>query len=670
VNCASLLSFILILVSGLPSIGAELCLTTDPANLNNQTQNLCQIQCALGAAQFEPSRTFKPAKNCSSAKEQIENALAGEKLWQFAAGCGAGAWKAFLANLTDLLAPEEYQKFVYECQKSADCKRALARHLEVFRGRNPDKQYLMTDAEVDKAISKEQFNDLLTRSKKNQASTYEMCLRELGSITRRLSADFSEAERAQTSIVIKKRYDTLAAFDADCPELLDLGIDGSAQKPQLKRAIIDVKNRAARSSLAVIDQVEKWFQDLKISYQCYDDKTQGELLCYGLGKVFLDPLAVGTGGVFAARAIARAEGKIVARAVESVPKKDVLSDAPQPPLETKSFEPIRPPKFVDSADIKATDKKWREELDKMGVDYWPTMRNPTLEDRIRFGWSDTKVKPLTGATNPFYGRIYDIDKLPVPATKGSAFTKALQHPEMEDKLKWMKSLGYELVIDTSLPFTGAGAYFSPTKKVIALKPDSKWLDFIHEFQHLEFHEFIGAKRLKEMIGHRAAGKELRDVLPEKVQSEIGKDKIVKIQELIDRGVTPELAVNESLSANAELAAMGWKRYIPGSIGQPSYRYMLRHQITEIEKLGPAMTPQQKKYVESAKRKHQVSHYYDNLPFYGGVSALVGVPTATMVGTGAMIYFLEQKKIVDVYYDTEGNTIGRRRDGKLVYLRRD
>lgn len=283
------------------------CTLENTDGLPAQTQRLCQLQCALQKQTGTNFSAVSPSPEaCSAARDEIEKQTS-HRLWSVMAGCGAGAWGALLENVINLLAPEDFRKFVAECSKDVSCRRNLARQIETYRARGSDGEYRIKDDELDRITARLDFNDLLTRSRHNQGATMDSCQRELGNVTRRLSSEFALAETPEdTAFVQQKRWDQIAAFDADCPRLLKLVHPGQHQNPRAGEALAQAGRQSLQVSRAMGTAIQKWFQDLGIAYECYDGRTRAELLCHAIGGVVLDPLAVGGGGVFAAKALARA----------------------------------------------------------------------------------------------------------------------------------------------------------------------------------------------------------------------------------------------------------------------------------------------------------------------------------------------------------------------------
>jgi hypothetical protein len=326
-----------------------------------------------------------------------------------------------------------------------------------------------------------------------------------------------------------------------------------------------------------------------------------------------------------------------------------------------SYSPIRYYAEVKSADVVASNQNMTETLNEMGVTTSPSDKPTYLEVIEQKNLKETKVLPFPfaeGATEKYYGEMKQIDALPKPMTDTSPNSIALTHPEMADYLKKVKAAGYQVVIDTSLPYTGASAYFDKNLKVIAIRPNSTWSTFRHEYEHLEFYETVAKdKRVEKMILLRAHGKNLSEALPSSVVQSIGKEKLEKIQALIDRGVTPTGAIDESLAYGKELELLGWKRFIPEAGGSKIYQNILRHQISDLEKLGDDMSPQQRNLLERNKQLYQAASIYD-----GGV-AITGMAAGAAVSYEALTHQYSQ-----IYHDQNGNVLGVASDGHIDYLK--
>ncbi|MCM0607287.1 MAG: hypothetical protein KA715_14455 [Xanthomonadaceae bacterium] len=81
--------------------------------------------------------------------------------------------------------------------------------------------------------------------------------------------------------------------------------------------------------------------------------------------------------------------------------------------------------------------------------------------------------------------------LPTPGA-ASPQQLAFLHPEMAQTIDELERHGYKVVVDSSLPTSRIGAYHWGFNNVIALKPNSTWSTFQHEFQHFKFKRGMNA----------------------------------------------------------------------------------------------------------------------------------------------------------------------------------
>jgi hypothetical protein len=324
--------------------------------------------------------------------------------------------------------------------------------------------------------------------------------------------------------------------------------------------------------------------------------------------------------------------------------------------EKEKYKPINPPSEVNSVRVDSHARDVIARLDNMGVKFHETEGHTYLEQNAKDNLTNVITLP-TEETK--YGKILQIDDLP-PAGKSTSYsTNALLHPEMAEYKAKLEKMGYHLTIDTSIPFTGSGAYFSSFDNIVALRPNSTWQTFLHEFQHAEFDHYFGAHfgQLQEVV---ASGKNLNQVFPNDLVQTLGKDRVSKIQSLLEKGMT-YTAVNETLSVDAELKAMGFHRYIPNSGAVQTEQYALKHQITELSGLaesGHPLTAAQTKALAEAKKR------YDKLSTYDlKAAATIGAGTGAVAGT-AIAAALDYRQIL---YDEHGNVVAQKKDNTWVRL---
>jgi hypothetical protein len=237
------------------------------------------------------------------------------------------------------------------------------------------------------------------------------------------------------------------------------------------------------------------------------------------------------------------------------------------------FKPINAPAVVQSADVARQTQADETKLTEMGIVFSETDKITQLKANV--DWFNQTT--LQGGSDT--GKVLHIDALPPPGYSKSSSANAFLHPEMAEYKKRLEKMGYDLVVDTSLPQTGAGAYQWERMGVVALSPDSTWREFIHEFQHAEFAHYLGDKEILHLKFSRLEGKTVAEALNPQTANALGAARVARLQRLLDKGL-PELAINETLSVDAELNAMGFKRYIPG-LGSGREKYALRHQITSL-----------------------------------------------------------------------------------------
>lgn len=292
---------------------------------------------------------------------------------------------------------------------------------------------------------------------------------------------------------------------------------------------------------------------------------------------------------------------------------------------------------------------------------------------VRFRVSDrpTRLQSLaeTREIRPdhelFLGKVLELEGLPAPVRPGTPDTPALLHPKMRRYFDKMKEYGYALGIDTSLEQTNAGAYFRASDRLIAIRRNTSWTSFLHEFQHLEFDRYIAPDfgYIREALH---SGKRLRDVLPRDVVRAWGRQRTTQLESLIGKRV-PYRAVNETMAVEAELESLGWKRYQP-RVGTVAAKYALRHQITELERVAAQrpLSPREQLTLWDARRRYDVMDAWDTwLPGAAAGTAVTG--TAAALTWNAVRF--DESRYSEIYYDHDGNIVGVEPSGNLVYSQR-
>jgi hypothetical protein len=345
---------------------------------------------------------------------------------------------------------------------------------------------------------------------------------------------------------------------------------------------------------------------------------------------------------------------------------------------TKSYAPINTPQVVRSDTAIYQESEIKKQLNEVGIKT-KSIRdedNMTLLEILAKN-DEVHLQPSNGSTQIAYGDLLEIKNMPSVNPSARATDPALSHPGMAEKLDRLHELGYKLVVDTSLPLTGRGAYASDLNKVVAILPKTPYHQLVHEVDHAEFQQLVGAHGglFGKFVIARAAGEKLsliKTVDPE-VLKQIGSDRLAKIEKLIDRGVTTRNAISESLAIDRELATLGWRRFLPDSPGTHTYKYKLRNQIADLEDLGDRVTNQQKNLLELNKRLHDLTEFYDNRKdMILGVGPVVGVATVANVTTfltqlNKPLTNMLESRYTEIFHDDKGHVIGKKSDGTIEYL---
>lgn len=104
------------------------------------------------------------------------------------------------------------------CSQSQDCKRALARNTLRFREMNTDRSWKISDEEVDRALAKISFNELVLLAESDQLRSREECARDLSRIRREVVPGGDE----WTLEKHKEVFDRLSEGHPHCPGALKL----------------------------------------------------------------------------------------------------------------------------------------------------------------------------------------------------------------------------------------------------------------------------------------------------------------------------------------------------------------------------------------------------------------------------------------------------------------
>jgi hypothetical protein len=246
----------------------------------------------------------------------------------------------------------------------------------------------------------------------------------------------------------------------------------------------------------------------------------------------------------------------------------IRAGGPQPKVSPAYFQ-----KNIDLAKLEEADETARAELSSLGVttggraesyfDATLRMENPGAET----------VAALKGRT-----ALYEIpvEGLPKPRKAGPQAI-ALTHPDLPKYLEKLKANGYKLVVDSSLPLQETtGAYKWAARKVLAIKPQTTWRVFLHEYQHFEFELFL------KQFGKYENLAQIPDDVAQLIK--VSDPNAYRAIELAKSGL-PEIAADETLAVEAELAALkdaGYKRW--GGLAISRRDYALYHQIDGLKQI--------------------------------------------------------------------------------------
>lgn len=279
---------------------------------------------------------------------------------------------------------------------------------------------------------------------------------------------------------------------------------------------------------------------------------------------------------------------------------DALIKKENPQITPNNYDPAGQRIVVRSDSVRAYQMGAIDELESFGFKVSQPVDRYDAILRRDFGNSSVDVLPGTNGQR-FLGHVFRIEKFGKPTAIGQWDTFAPLHPEFQSEVIRLRAKGEDVMFDPTMISAGYHAYYR-YGEFVAVGPTTTWAMFKHEMQHFDFHNTI-RPFYPAMIAIQADRKRLLAKLPADAVDAIGADRVRAIQKLLDKGITPELAINESLSLDTELKAMGWARFSPE--GSNARKYRLMHQITEIEGLGDVQTQQQRAYVARAKIKHDL-----------------------------------------------------------------
>lgn len=317
----------------------------------------------------------------------------------------------------------------------------------------------------------------------------------------------------------------------------------------------------------------------------------------------------------------------------------------------EAFRPIAKTKTSVEALTKSTVSQ-KTQLAKNGVKVEEAATPTYVESQVKY-WGGVEMK----AESSYFGEVLDITALPVKKNSGGTFSNAFSHPEMPEYMKSLKKMGIDLSVDTSLTQTGAGAYYGIGER-IALRPDSTWQTFLHEYQHAQFDAYL-RPRLDELTkAVYQEGKSVADVIPYLKQAGYTEKEVSRLEKLLKQGHT-DTGIDESMATGRELDALGWKQFIPGvGLGPRSYGATHRaNSLAELAASGIRLSDAQKRSLTAAKAQ---------------AILIVPIETVGVVAGGATIVMGSLKggyEVVQaakvIYNEKTGDVIATTPDGRVV-----
>lgn len=380
-----------------------------------------------------------------------------------------------------------------------------------------------------------------------------------------------------------------------------------------------------------------------------------------------------------ARRLSRNSGRGAARAparaaAEEAPARSQPSIAPPESVESTSIvnrflnwvrgdtAPLTFRSQVDSTAVAAQTAREEAALTKLGVEYRQVYRTTYLEGNVRYFNKQTLTNVAEGSA-PNFGKILMVTELPPAGTATGPGVNAFLHPEMAAYKARLEAMGIDLVVDTSTSYGGAGAYFWGQTNVLALRPNSTWQTFLHEFQHAQFERFVSPNFTR--MQHLTLGRRpIEEAFTPAQLQELGPQRIARLQDLMTREF-PVTAINETLSVEQELAALGLRRYLPFR-GSATRAYALRHQITELEAIPTRLrSAVQQSELERASRELILLRTYTTAAATGIVVAPAGTVGAGFVAYNA--YGQDPADYRQIIYDERTNqpVMGQKTDGSWI-----
>ncbi len=461
-----------------------------------------------------------------------------------------------------------------------------------------------------------------------------------------------------------------------------------------KQRTAPAKPSTSSDGLGLVTLSKRKLKELGIDVECYNPKKAVELICsttsyvamaaaIPISAVYKLKTAAGLASELSKAAEITRVGEAESAAVETAKTAANVSKSQAAPNASvrsaiadwskKFFTPVEVPKEVRVESVIKKTEADLDYLDRLGVEGHVT-KDPTYLRTNVETFKKTKLTTKAGEAKN-YGVVFEVDRLPPAGSATGPGANAFRHPLMAEYKKKLEAMGYRLVVDTSIDYTGAGAYHWSHNHVIALRPNSSWQTFLHEFQHAEFAHYLERNFYSMQINVMDLGKPLATVLKPETLQALGTERVQRLETLIKKGL-PELAVNETLSVDAELKVMGFRRYVP-ILGSGTEKYALRHQINELTDVAArrALQPIEAKTMNEAKLR------YAKLIAYDSAGVAVGFVGASVGEYAAIRAVLNDARAPDltgshdpnsyaqIIYNEKGDTLAQKPDGTWVTLSR-
>lgn len=210
-----------------------------------------------------------------------------------------------------------------------------------------------------------------------------------------------------------------------------------------------------------------------------------------------------------------------------------------------SLAPVVYPKQIKSLEVLRDSKEAKRALTRMGVKFEEVDGVTAAQSAIKHHGAEE----IGGESSQM--RALRVMETPRKKAARSGFSKALLHPDFDRYKKLAEEWGASIVVDPTLKASKVAGMFFPVQKRIAIRADSPWYVFIHEFEHLRFSRAMSPELLQK-IRH---GESILKLVPKETLDYFGRDYLLAIQKLyVERG-WPLNSINEHLAVQAERGAM-------------------------------------------------------------------------------------------------------------------